>query len=63
MVKIYKSMIRSTIEYAGVAYHSLLTKGQSERLEHLQTRALKTIFGWNCNLAEVADKHGLETLA
>ena len=43
----YTSMIRSVIEYMSPVYHSLLTKAQSDRIEKLQERALRTIVGWD----------------
>lgn len=45
LVKIYASMVRSVIEYAVPAYHSLLTSTQAGELEVLQKKVLKIIFG------------------
>ena len=42
---VYKSVIRLVLDFASMAYHTMLTKTQSERLERLQQRALKCIFG------------------
>ena len=39
----YKSVIRSVVEYGCVVWHHNLTTAQSDRLEALQTRALRII--------------------
>ena len=41
----YESVIRPVAEYACVVWHSSLTKDQSARLESIQRRALKLIYG------------------
>jgi hypothetical protein len=62
MLVAYKSMIRPVLEYASVVFHSLLYIGQEERLERLQYRAIKTIFGWTCDYDEACEQNGLESL-
>ena len=44
ILKIYTSMIRSVLEYACPVWHTSLTKEQSDKLESIQKRALRTIF-------------------
>ena len=39
----YETVIRPVTEYACVAWHSSLTKGQTEQLESIQRRAAKII--------------------
>ena len=43
-LRIYTSMIRSVFEYVCAIWHILLTKEQSDKLESIQKRALRTIF-------------------
>ena len=45
MMKMFKMVIRPVIDFASMTYHSMLTKEQVMRLERLQMRALKIIFG------------------
>ena len=45
MLMIYKAVVRPTIEFASNTYHSLLTQEQSDRIEQLQLRAMKSVFG------------------
>ena len=40
-LQLYKSLLRPVLDFACVAYHSLLTKGQEIELERLQKRVLK----------------------
>ena len=54
----YKSVIRPVTEYACVVWHSSLSKDQAARLESIQRRAAKVIFG-NDN----EDKNKLSSLA
>ena len=54
--------MRPVVEYCSNAYHSLLTKDQSDRLERLQARALKTIYGWDLSYAKILEITGQQTL-
>ena len=60
--KVYSSVIRSSIEYAIPAYHSLLTTTQSDRLERLQRRSLKSIFGLHVSYEDALKRSGLPRL-
>lgn len=60
---VYTTTIRSTMEYAVPVYHPLITSTQSEKLERLQRRALKTIFGFNIPYKETLERSGLDTLS
>lgn len=61
--KVYSSMIRSTIEYAAPPYHSVLTTTQSDTLEGLQRRALKSIFGYTTSYKEALERSELPLLS
>ena len=45
----YLSVIRPVLDFASIAYHTLLTKDQTNRLETLQRCAFKIIYGYNCD--------------
>lgn len=45
LVAYYNTVIRPVAEYACAVWHTSLTDGQSEQLEQLHRRAIKTIFG------------------
>jgi len=62
LVSVYKSMIRSVIEFTSVVYHSMLTGEQSSEIERLQQQALKCIFGIQFSYRALLEKTGLETL-
>ena len=44
ILRIYTTMIRSVLEYACPVWHTSLTKTQSDRLESIQKRALRTLY-------------------
>ena len=44
LLKYYRSVVRSVMEYSSVVWHSGLTKDQSLSLEHIQKRAFKIIY-------------------
>jgi hypothetical protein len=46
LVQVYKSLIRSVLEYCGVVFHSMLTEELSDLLERVQYQALKCIYGY-----------------
>ena len=62
LIKIYIAIVRSVIEYAVPAYHSLLTSNQADELERLQRTILKIIYGWNISYTDALVKSGLSTL-
>ena len=51
------------IDYCAVTYHPMLTKDQSDRLEKLQSRALKSIYGWDKSYEKVRELSGLKLLS
>ena len=62
LLDVYNSVVRSAVEYCAVVYHSMIPRYLSDQLEVLQRRALKIIFGWNCDIATVMASKGIETL-
>ena len=46
IVRIYKSVLLPVIEYPSIVYHSLLNGHLKNKIESIQRRALKIIFGW-----------------
>ena len=62
LLHIYKVTIRPAIEYASAAYHCLLTKEQSNSLERLQLRTMKTVFGDLVSYGTVIDAGLIEPL-
>ena len=60
LLRYYESVIRPVAEYACVVWHSSLTKDQSARLESIQRRALKLLYGRDNNetkmLPSLADR-------
>ena len=59
---LYCTVFRPSIDYCVPTYHSMLTNEQSDRLERLQSRALKSIYGWNKSYETVLELSGLDTL-
>ena len=62
LVKVYKTNLRSALEFASVVYGPLLTADQSEDLERLQRQCLKIIYGFEKSYQEILDITGLEKL-
>ena len=44
---LYCSLVRSIMEYSSVTYGPMLAKYQSNKLENLQKRCLRTIYGYD----------------
>ena len=60
--KIYCSVLRSVIEYGSVVYDSLLTLEQSNRIENLQKRVLKMIYGYDKTYDQLLNVANLERI-
>ena len=43
---IYCSVIRPLLEYACAVWHSSITQQQSQDIENIQKRVLRTLYGW-----------------
>ena len=63
LVKVYQCYIRPAIEYCSVVYDPLLTCDMKKRLENLQLRAIKTIYGTATPVSLIKEKTELQTLA
>jgi hypothetical protein len=63
LIMVYKSMIRSVIEFASVVYHSLLTADQAAQLERLQRQALVCVYGSGESYSVMLAKAGIEKLS
>ena len=61
-MSLYQCVFRPVIEYCSSTYHAMLTSEQAERLERLQSKALKVIYGWNRSSVELMSLSGLESL-
>ena len=57
-----KSIIRSTLDYASVTYHSMLTGEHNKEIERLQRTCLRIIFGWDKPYEVLLEENALETL-
>ena len=57
---IYCSIVRSVIEYSSVIYG--LAKYQAKKLEDIQKRCLKTMFGYDKSYEELLQLSNLKTL-
>jgi hypothetical protein len=64
LIQIYVLFIRSSSEYASVAFHSALTQKQAKAIERTQSTALKILLGKHyLGYEEALNTTGLETLA
>lgn len=63
LVFLYKSVVRSVADFASITYHTMLSATQSNRLEALQRRALKIIYGTNKTSSELLEVSGLPVLS
>ena len=62
LLRAYKCLIRPSVEYAAVAWHSMITAGQAALLERQQTQALRNIFGPSISAAKMRKRAEIETL-
>lgn len=62
LVRLYKSQIRSVIEYCAPVLYSMLKSGQFNRLERLQTICLKTIYGFEFSSNQVRQLASIQTI-
>jgi len=62
MLHFYTTAIMPVLECACPAWHSSLNKEQSSRIESIQKRALKIIYGHG-DYSDICAKEGLPTLA
>ena len=62
MITVYKTIILPIIDYCCVVYHSQLTDEQDQKLERLQSAALKNIFGYQVKYSNMRKRAELTTL-
>ena len=62
LVRVYKIVIRPVHDYLCVVYHPMITDEHDEKLERMQSQALKSIFGWRIPYAELRLKAEVTTL-
>ena len=63
LVRIYKSLVRPVFDFACVVYHPMLTKTQSGKLERMQRKILKIIYGFDESYERCLGRSGLDHLA
>ena len=63
LVEIYCCFIRSALEYGVSTYGGFLTKQQSDELERLQAKTLRSIFGLRLSYASCLRLAGINSLA
>ena len=62
MVHFYQTVIRPVLEYACPAWHTSLTAEQHNKLESIQKRALKIIYGQSSHYDEICQTYAHEKL-
>ena len=62
LFKVYQTCLRPSVEYSSVVYHSLTPDNVSNKLEALQKRASKIIFGTNSSYTDVINEGKIELL-
>ena len=55
--------MRPTLEYAVPTYHPMLSAELSDRIESIQKRASKMIFGWGSSYDQIIDSGKMVSLA
>ena len=60
--KLYWALIRSVLEYSGVIYHSQISNYQSNRLEAIQKRCLRMMYGHQKTYGALLKEAELENL-
>ena len=62
LLNVYLVMLRPLLEYCHVIYHSMLSKEMSDRLESLQRKALRIIYGFGIPYEELLAIANVSTL-
>ena len=63
LVKVYCTNIRPLAEYVQEVYHTMITAADSDKLDRIEARALKFIYGWKTSYAKMLLKAGIERLS
>ena len=59
---VYCSVIKSVLEYSSVTFGPMLAQYQKNRLENIQKKCLRSIFGFNKTYQELLEEAEIETL-
>ena len=62
LLNIFNTVIRPSVEYSSVIYNSLIPDYISDKLESVQKKAMKVIFGWNVDYQELLQNGTVESL-
>ena len=62
LLKFYIAFIRPTLEYAAPTFHSMLTADMTDKIEGIQRRASKLIFGWDTHYDDIIASGRMITL-
>ena len=62
LLTVYRAMIRSILEYVSPTFHTWLSIDQATRIERIQKKALKIIFGWEKSYRSALVMANLERL-
>ena len=60
--KLYCALVRSILEFSSVSFGSQISKFQSNRIENVQKRCLKIMYGYNHTYEELLQMAGLQSL-
>ena len=63
LIKVYCTIIRPCAEYCAIVYNTLIPKYISEKLEYMQKRAYKIIYGWSVDYESMVHRGEVQTLA
>ena len=63
LVKVYKTLIRPSVEYLAPVWSSMITAEQAESLERQQIQALKNIYGPNISANKLRTRAGIDRLS
>ena len=62
LLGIFNQVIRPSVEYSSIVYHSLIPKFLSDKLESVQRQAAKIIFGYGVEYADLLSSGKMESL-
>ena len=62
LLQVYSTVVHPSVEFCAASYHSMLTIGQAQRLENLQKKTLKMIYGYHLSYDQLLEQSGLMPL-
>ena len=62
LLKVYRTVILSSVEYCSEIYDSLIPKYIADKLESVQRQAIRIIYGWRAGVDELMEQNKIETL-